>query len=657
VVAEIAKREMDTLFTQVCEVAERDALEEMCRTRGSPGPTGPKWAARSVHPVACSERCANPPAHEKQRKADSWYHQLQVAKHHLNSDLLQAIRDERSALDLKLERTLRRWAEDLQLGPYPNEHDRSGILPPPPPLSATVVLDEEDQSQAPVLPEPMKVMELPVELDEDCKAPLGDTEVEVQEAGRDQGLGKPAPALRRSDSEVQEVEQYFRDKPGGKVLSPAVRWVMTLEEPERHGFLACIAQSKRFEVACLFIIMLNTLFTFIQTNHEMRYGRSDYPQYYKMLEGFFTVFYTGELTLKLFVHRAFFFCNHDMRWNIADTVLVLVGILDFCVEHLFHTKSMMNPSHMRFLRLLRISKIFRIVRLLRFFSELRLMLKCVLGSLVSLCWSFLLLGGFTFVFAIVFVQSCSTFINDGAQISDDNLKKMRESFGSVQDALLTLFFAISGGADWSDFYKTISLTGPLNAGIFLVYILFVWLSVTNIITSIFIDKAMKLAQPDLDEMLLTKHKEDMANCHELRKVFTALDQNGSGTLSAEEFHTFTHDPRLVAFFEYKGLYIKDAELFFNMLLNVAKHDEVDIDSFVNGCLKMKGVALNIEVLSVQYELQMVFKKQSEFQEEFRKEMNMLDIYLKLLRKTMDHNGVVEFNPGPVPPRAPAVLDC
>jgi len=295
-----------------------------------------------------------------------------------------------------------------------------------------------------------------------------------------------------------------------------------------------------------------------------------------------------------------------MKFNVFDLLLVMIGAADAIAFMTKRELSIVNPGFLRFFRIFRVAKkLFRVIRLLQFFSELRIMARCVLGSGLALFWSFMLLCGFTLVFSILVVQQFTLFLSDNyTDLDSSYMSKVQTHFGSVRQTVLSLFMGISGGADWGDLYDIVVLTGWLNSSLFLVYILMVWMSITNIIISIFVDRAMKLAQPDMDALLLAKRKSDLLHVQDLKSVFAAMDENHSGTLSAEELRRCIQDVRMASVFEMKGLDIKDAEVFFSMLTSMSGTDEVDVHTFLTGWLKLKGPATSLDLYTLQFQQQL-----------------------------------------------------
>lgn len=402
-------------------------------------------------------------------------------------------------------------------------------------------------------------------------------------------------------------------------------WFSSIKEPPRLGCMANLVTSKRFEFFTLLVIFLNSAQTIIYTNWQMEHLDTKRPTYMLATEACFTTFYTFELLLRLLVHRLYFFWNGEAAWNWFDSLLVGLSLFDACFIHIRpQSGGFINTGFIRLVRILKLVKILRFFRVLHFVSELRLMMQCVLGSLSSLMWAFILLGLITLVFAIVFVQQLSLFVIESAsRITDKDKHKILEQFGSVQLALLSLFQGISGGQDWSEFYTTVNHAGPMISAVFIVYMLFIWLSVTNIITSLFVDKATKLAKPDLEDLLLEKRQEDVTQAAELTELFLSMDENRSGTLTFDEFDRSMKDIRITSFFDINGLSINHASLFFKMLASLTESHQIHLDTFVSGCLRMKGMASNIDVITLLYQTRLIADQMSAYFYETRNEFKEL----------------------------------
>jgi|ERR1712216_635713 len=137
---------------------------------------------------------------------------------------------------------------------------------------------------------------------------------------------------------------------------------------------------------------------------QMKYLEEQPTSYGKVCEQVFLGFYTIELMLKIAVHRLYFFCNDEMSWNIFDFVLVLQALMDE-IMLLFLEGDGSSLTFARMLKILKLAKIFRMLRALRFLKELRVMVQSLVGSAMSMIWSFVLMSLILYLFSMVFVSS------------------------------------------------------------------------------------------------------------------------------------------------------------------------------------------------------------------------------------------------------------
>merc|ERR1712176_338700 len=87
-----------------------------------------------------------------------------------------------------------------------------------------------------------------------------------------------------------------------------------------------------------------------------------------------------------------------------------------------------------------------------------------------------------------------------------------------------------------------------------------------------------------------------------------------GLLSKDEFICFMRNPKLRAFFELRGLSLKDAVGFFELMTAVSGEVELDISNFVWGCIAMRGMASAMDVHALGFEVKVMHAKQQEFSE-------------------------------------------
>jgi hypothetical protein len=319
-----------------------------------------------------------------------------------------------------------------------------------------------------------------------------------------------------------------------------------------------------------------------------------------------------ELTMKVLVHRLFFFIGTGWKWNILDAGLVAFSVFDVAltIKLATHAHGGPNLAFLRTLRVLRMVKVMRMVRAVRWIEELQLMLDCILNSVLHLFWCLLLILLLLVMFSLVIVQGVSNHLNtmfheDPARFYEDKVE-LEGRFDSVPSTMLSLFQATTGGDDWSSFYNPLALCGYFLKFAFLFYIAFFVIVAWNIVMSTFIEKTINLNAPNIETMVMERRKKDMIYASELTTILEeCLDEDHDGIITLQEFQTQMLNPRVSQFFQARDMDMKDAELFFHMLASMHDregHEKVDIRTFVLGCMRLRGYASNIDLQTLHYDL-------------------------------------------------------
>merc|ERR1711957_144707 len=113
---------------------------------------------------------------------------------------------------------------------------------------------------------------------------------------------------------------------------------------------------------------------------------------------------------------------------------------------------------------------------------------------------------------------------------------------------------------------------------------------------LFIEGCMRMKGNALQwrEERLFEHKEFFLLCE-------CIDENRSGSITWDEFEDHIKEPIVIAYFHAMDLRIKDAETFFKTISEMMGQQDVPIDLFIEGCMRMKGNAssMDLYVLSAQ----------------------------------------------------------
>jgi len=214
---------------------------------------------------------------------------------------------------------------------------------------------------------------------------------------------------------------------------------------------------------------------------------------WKVLEILFTVFFIGEIVMKL---RVFGFREYlrgaDWYWSWFDIICVVLAIVDLSL-----TYSSMDPAAssgckapqessstegsaagtLGSLKMLKLARLGRIVRLLKFkiFQELKLMIQGVFTGLRVLFWAVVLLVGCMYLLGVISRTLFSEF----------------EEFTDVPSAMFTAFRCFTDGCAAYDGTplqeKLRKQKGPIFMFAYILLFLFVTIGIFNLIMAVFID--------------------------------------------------------------------------------------------------------------------------------------------------------------------------
>lgn len=374
--------------------------------------------------------------------------------------------------------------------------------------------------------------------------------------------------------------------------------------------LTQIVRSKAFTGISAFLIFLNAILIGVQMNNDVVNAIAGTPDSLEdlwfALEIVFTVIFSAELLLRALAERRKFFIGPSREWNMLDLGLILLSVVDLGMTE---ASKVPNVSFARTLRVLRFTRLLRVVRVMRFFQSFRLMVVSIVNSLAALLWVFLLMLFVMYFFSSIFVHGVTEhFKNNRTSVHDAALTL---HFGSLVDALLALFGAICGGKDWFDLFLPLMDLGWFYGYTFVLYIFFVIFGVLNVVVGTFVDTAYQASQRDREYVVQCEVNRNKKYMEDIKTFFHEADLDGSGMLTLEEFETHLQKDKVKAYFQALELDISQARALF-MLLDVDGSNEIELDEFIGGCMRMKGDAKSIDVQMLLYENEQMISKWTTF---------------------------------------------
>jgi len=393
----------------------------------------------------------------------------------------------------------------------------------------------------------------------------------------------------------------FLDKARSKDITQQ-RWALSIVEHDYFNWVL---------VGCL---LANALTFGIQANVMAGDSSGQTPEIFTIMNVSFCVIFALELLLRAVAYRKNFLMGDGWSWNVFDTIVVLSSIIDEFSQAFFITGSGMQQQLLGFagvLRMLRLGRVLRLVRLIRVIPALKSMVYLISASMNSFFWTGVLLLILMYCVAVYFTDLATDIIrlNNSQGFDSSEIKKY---WGSLGQAVSSLFQAITGGMDWRVVVEVFENSAPelyelLNI-IFSLYIAFATLVMLNLVTGVFVEGAQRIAKEEKEQELIKSVQKlckmtdisgdgeitwdefeanlvqpemeaylkafDM-DSNQARDIFYVLDRNNSGTVSLEEFVGASiklHAPARMADREILKNYIKDS--FAEMSFRLAKLEEL-----------------------------------------------------------------------------------
>lgn len=234
-----------------------------------------------------------------------------------------------------------------------------------------------------------------------------------------------------------------------------------------------------------------------------------------------------------------------------------------------------------------------------------------------------------YLFSLIIIQGVVTALlmshqeSPGYDITDEQADRAQELYGGIFACMLTLYKASTGGDDWGEAYELASLGGLAYSITFLFYIAFFTFAVFNILTGVFVENVIANKVPDNHAVINDWHRRMKDHVQAVKDLFHLFDQDGSGKISWDEFQSHIGTEEVQAFLDAVDLHVQDAEMFFKILTRLTEVQEVDMESFVEGCLRIKGQASSLDVQAILYQNSVILKTVHRVRQDLENEIDKM----------------------------------
>jgi voltage-gated sodium channel len=311
---------------------------------------------------------------------------------------------------------------------------------------------------------------------------------------------------------------------------------------------ATLVKNKKFEVLTLSVIVFNALFIGYDADYSARYTKPDnlYDKEkwgFPLMENLFAVYFTFEVVVRFFAFKGWF--NLIDAWFIFDSTLVLMMVVETYV--LAFVASGGGMKQLSILRLLRLLRITRMGKLMRFFPQLQIIIKGMVAAVRSVFCTAVLLVLVLYVFSIIFTSIwhqgdvTDKEAADKCEEEGDPLSCAQNLFGSLPKSMRHLFIMGTILDDITACTNTIRMTKEsYMLYVFIIFVLMSSFTMLNMLIGILCEVVQATAEGE-------RFKNSAASIREaIGSLFRAMDQDGNGQISRDEFLQMKKDKDVLA---------------------------------------------------------------------------------------------------------------
>lgn len=389
-------------------------------------------------------------------------------------------------------------------------------------------------------------------------------------------------------------------------------------EPTRFEDNVCsdLVRSPWFDRISSTVILCSAILVGAEVEYAATTRSSANPLIFDVLQIVFAFVFTAELVVRFFSRCSRFWTGPERLWNFFDLFCVTTSLVEVFMVFVLNAKG----SLLFIARALRIIRMARIIRMITILRELRMMVSTVLNAVQNLFSILILLTLIIYVFSICLTQAATAFLMDSGGEEEQRIK-LFDYFGTIGNSMFTLFMAISGGISWGDHAEQLTKVGWPLAAIFLFYISLTMFILLNVITGFCCENAINSAKSDRESVIQDQIASKERYVKQFSAIFANLDATHSGELSYEQLAAHIEDEEMQAYFASLDISMASAWDIFE-LLDDDGSGTVTVEEFTLGCMQLRGHATAIDLAKVMSHLS---KIQETLDQRFTKWTSCADI--------------------------------
>eukprot|EP00930_Biecheleria_cincta_P016455 TRINITY_DN13379_c0_g1_i1.p1 TRINITY_DN13379_c0_g1~~TRINITY_DN13379_c0_g1_i1.p1 ORF type:complete len:583 (+),score=89.62 TRINITY_DN13379_c0_g1_i1:144-1892(+) len=353
-----------------------------------------------------------------------------------------------------------------------------------------------------------------------------------------------------------------------------------------------LVSSRWFDLVIGAVILTNSVGIGIETQWSLTSGMEE--MWPVQLDLVFVSIYLAEIAIR-FV--AFGWVNLKNPWFVLDFSIVIIGAVAYLVTTIAHmVMAESDQQDWMWVMVIRVFRLLRLLRALRMLRTFRMVWRLVHGILNSykiLFSTAALLILVIYVFAILGLEFIAK--NTDLQKDADTNEIIQEHFSSLQTTMLTYLRFVNLDTV-HPIYEPIVRKRPMLVFYFGSLILMVSIGLMNVVTAVLVEAALDSANDDMDLFAKDMASKLAASLPTLETIFTEMDTNGDGTVSAAEIERVPLDVIPAHFFQNHRAIASMHDIF--LLLDVDNGGSLSHDEFLEGLVSIFLHDAPIETLQI-----------------------------------------------------------
>jgi hypothetical protein len=206
-------------------------------------------------------------------------------------------------------------------------------------------------------------------------------------------------------------------------------------------------------------------------------------------------------------------------------------------------------------------------------------------------WAVLLLFLIICLFALFLEDSALAHLKElkGNQTAlDPVVTSLSDNWNGMFQAMVSLIYSISGGADWGDLAEPFWML-PFCGVAYMMFVILTIFGLLNVLVGIFVQEASEVTKSDKDfvvDAFVQKRKEKE---QEISDLFDSMDLDKTGRIRYEEMSKALQKDNIAAYFEHLEVEVSKVEVLFQVL-DSNGDGTISKDEFMQGLRKLNGHA-------------------------------------------------------------------